>query len=143
MKFVADVMLGRLARLMRFDGYDVEYDPKFGDEELLKRSRSRILLTRDRDLAARASKNRAYFVQSTGAEIQLEEIQNNFPQADGNHATRCLVCNCKIRIARKSKIEHLVPPFVFKRHHEFYFCHRCRRVYWKGTHFERMMRMVE
>jgi len=58
MKFVADVMLGRLVRFMRFAGYDVEYDTNARDNDLLHRSRYRTLLTRGRELAARAAKRK-------------------------------------------------------------------------------------
>ena len=54
MRFVADVMLGRLARFLRFRGYDVEYDHRATDEELLLKSRRRIVLTKDRPLARTA-----------------------------------------------------------------------------------------
>jgi hypothetical protein len=143
MKFVADVMLGRLARWMRFEGYDVEYDAGFEDETLLRKTRSRILLTQDRALADHAPKNRAYRVTSTGAENQIAEIRRKFPPDPKDHSTRCLLCNRKLRRIRKSKVQHLLPPFVYQRHNEFYFCPSCRRVFWQGTHFEHMLRMID
>ena len=143
MKFVADVMLGRLTRLMRFHGYDVEYDPRAKDDQLLLKMRSRILLTKDRSLAARGRKTRVYLIETSGPENQLAEIRKTFPQPDSGRATRCLLCNSQIRRVRKRKVEHLVPPFVYRKHETFYFCSRCRRVYWQGTHFEHLMRMIE
>jgi uncharacterized protein with PIN domain len=141
MKFVADVMLGSLARLMRFYGYDVEYANTADDETLKKRSTYRILLTKDRELFSRVRKDRAYLVQNTGGKNQLREIQKQFPI--GNAGSRCIECNFKLRMIRKEKVEHLVPPFVFKRYNRFFFCRSCSRIYWKGTHFERMLRMLE
>lgn len=141
MKFIADVMLGRLARWMRFAGYDVEYDRTAGDDFLLRRSRWRILLTRDRALFLRARPGRAYFLEHTGAENQLAEIQSRFPDAAGS--PRCLVCNHAIRRVRKDLIRHLVPPFVYDKHRVFFRCSGCSRVYWKGTHFDHLSRMIE
>ncbi len=141
MKFVADVMLGRLARFMRFAGYDVEYDTNAGDNDLLHRSRYRTLLTRDRELAARAAKRKVYFVQTIGAEGQLEEIRKCFPLQKS--VPRCLVCNHPIRRIRKETVRHLVPPFVFRARTDFFRCKRCGRTYWKGSHFERLSRVIQ
>jgi len=138
-RFIADVMLGRLARLMRFNGYDVENDRTARDPDLLRKATRRTLLTKDRALAASGKRKHVYLVQSVGAEKQLEEIRKEFPQR--SNSTRCLVCNHPIRKVRKDKVRHLVPPFVYERQSEFYRCPHCRRVYWKGTHFDRMSRV--
>jgi uncharacterized protein with PIN domain len=141
MKFIADVMLGRLARFMRFAGYDVEYDSNAKDDFLFQRSQYKTLLTRDRELANRASKRKVYFVQTTGAENQLKEIQKQFPLS--NPSPRCLLCNRTIvRVARK-KISHLVPPFVYRTQERFFRCTGCNRIYWKGTHFDRLSRVIQ
>jgi uncharacterized protein with PIN domain len=141
MKFVADVMLGTLARLMRFHGYDVEYDNKADDETLKKRSVRRILLTKDRELFSHIREGRVYLVQNIGGKNQFREIQKQFPI--GNAGSRCIECNFQLRLIRKDKVEHLVPPFVFKRYNQFFLCRSCSRIYWKGTHFEQMLRMLE
>ncbi|MCI0413168.1 Mut7-C RNAse domain-containing protein [bacterium] len=141
MKFVADVMLGSLARLMRFHGYDVEYSNTADDETLRKRSVHRILLTKDRALSKRIRKGRSYLVQNTGGKDQLQEIQKQFPVR--NTSSRCVECNSKLRSIRKEKVEHLVPPFVYKKYNQFFSCPSCMRIYWQGTHFERMLRMLE
>jgi uncharacterized protein with PIN domain len=141
MKFVADVMLGRLARFMRFAGYDVEYDRNAHDDELFQRSRYRTLLTRDRELAARAAKRKVHFVQTTGGENQLEEIRKSFPLH--SKTPRCLLCNYPIRNVKKETVRHLVPPFVFKSHSDFFRCKQCAKIYWKGTHFERLSRVIQ
>ena len=143
MRFVADVMLGRLARLLRFYGYDVEYDNRATDEELLQRSRRRILLTKDRPLAER--RKNIYLVKRIGGENQLAEIQSAFPLPARNSSrpVRCLICNARLRRMARKKVEHLVPPFVFRRHKDFFLCPGCRRIYWEGTHYEAMMRMIK
>lgn len=142
-RFFADVMLGRLARLMRFQGYDVEYSAIARDSDLLHKIRGRILLTKDRDLAAAATAKRknVYLIASVGGENQLEEICSRFPQDYGT--SRCLVCNGLLRSLRKKNVQHLVPPFVFQKYTDFYRCSRCARIYWKGTHFERMSRVIK
>ncbi|HET6266800.1 MAG TPA: Mut7-C RNAse domain-containing protein [Acidobacteriota bacterium] len=140
MKFVADVMLGKLARLMRLAGYDVEYDSGAEDAALQKRSSRRVLLTKDRQLAQSAT--RVHFVRSTGAENQFAEIRRLFTLPRTAKA-RCSVCNLKIRRISKEKIRHLVPPYVFQTSRQFYLCLRCKRVYWSGTHLDRILAMIK
>jgi uncharacterized protein with PIN domain len=140
-RFIADVMLGRLARLMRFHGYDVEYDRAARDSDLLRMAPRRMLLTKDRGLAASGKRRNVYLVQSIGGEKQLEEIRRKFPQS--SNSTRCLICNHAIRKVRPDKIRHLVPPFVYEHHSQFYRCPKCHRIYWKGTHFRRMSQAVK
>lgn len=135
-------MLGRLARLMRFSGYDVEYDHTADDDTLFKRSRRRMLLTKDRPLAERATLEHCYFVRATGALLQLKEIRKQFPLKK-NARPRCLMCNVPIRSIPKTKIKHLVPPYVYSSREEFYICPKCKRAYWHGTHFDHMVRMIE
>ncbi|MGI6210058.1 MAG: Mut7-C RNAse domain-containing protein, partial [Anaerolineae bacterium] len=73
--FIADAMLGKLARWLRLAGYDTIYDAALDDRELARRAREsgRILLTRDRELAGRRGV-RAYLVQSEQVQEQLEEV---------------------------------------------------------------------
>jgi len=129
-------MLGRLARLMRFAGYDVEYDNRVDDDTLRKKSRFKVVLTKDRPLAASIRSDRVYFVQAIGGETQLAEIRKKFPAIG---LSRCLICNRVIRRISKKRIQHLVPPFVFNKNEEFFSCSQCQRVYWRGTHFNRML----
>jgi uncharacterized protein len=129
-------MLGRLARLMRFAGYDVEYDRAVVDDTLRKKSRYKIILTKDRPLAASIRDDRVYFVNAIGGEAQLAEIQAKFSSAG---KSRCLLCNRPIKRIVKKRVQHLVPPFVFKKYDKFFSCPQCKRVYWKGTHFNRML----
>jgi uncharacterized protein len=138
-------MLGRLTRFLRFRGYDVEYDHRITDEQLLCKSQRCIVLTKDRPLAAKMKEGRVYLVEETGAEKQFAEILCQFPPScsDRSRAIRCLVCNTKIRRIAKRKVQHLVPPFVLRQFAAFYFCPDCRRIYWPGTHYERMDRMIK
>jgi uncharacterized protein len=140
MRFVADVMLGKLARLMRLAGYDVEYDSGADDAALKKRSSRRVLLTKDRELADAA--RRVHFVRSIGAENQFVEIRRLFALPESAKA-RCSMCNLKIRRIAKEKIRHLVPPYVIQASRQFYLCPKCKRVYWAGTHMDRILAVIK
>jgi len=141
MKFVADVMLGSLAKAMRFCGYDVQYDNHADDETLKRQARYKVLLTKDRPLAAQLRQDRVYLVQGFGAENQLKELRAKFPLSGVR--SRCIECNGKLSGINKKKVQHLVPPYVFRRHTHFLRCRSCTRIYWTGTHYEKMARMLK
>ena len=141
MKFVADVMLGSLAKAMRFCGYDVLYDNHADDETLKKQSRHRLILTKDRPLTKQLRHEHTYLVQSIGIQRQLEEIRARFPIKVS--PPRCMECNGKLKKISKSKVQHLVPPFVWKHQEQFFRCGACSRIYWTGTHYENMLRMLK
>jgi uncharacterized protein len=134
-------MLGSLARRMRFAGYDVRYDNHADDEELKSLTRNRTLLTKDRPLAACVHPSRVYLIKSIGGERQLEEIRERFPIRE--KSPRCMECNGKLSRVRKGSIQHLIPPFVFNTQSDFLRCLSCSRVYWSGTHYEKMVRMLK
>jgi uncharacterized protein with PIN domain len=141
MKFVADVMLGSLAKAMRFCGYDVTYNNEADDESLKKQARHRLLLTKDQPLASQLPERCVYLVEGIGTRHQLDEIRLKFPMK--NRMPRCMECNGRLKKIRKSKVRHLVPPFVWKKQECFFQCSRCSQIYWRGTHYQNMLRMLE
>jgi uncharacterized protein with PIN domain len=145
-RFVADVHLGRLAAYLRMLGFDTLYRNDAPDEELARTAseQERILLTRDRGLLMRGAVTRGYCVRETRPRPQLAEVLARFDL--GRLAapfTRCLACNAPLEPAAKETVADRLPAGVCQRHEEFLECPACRRVYWKGTHYERMSRLVE
>jgi uncharacterized protein with PIN domain len=135
--FVADVMLGRLAKWLRIAGFDVLYSNRFGDDELvaLSRQQERILLSRDTRLLLRKAVDRFVFLESEQIEEQLAQV---FKATSINVLpgilTRCLACNRILLDIPRDQIRDRVPPFVFETQRLFKSCPDCRRVYWAGTH---------
>ena len=76
MKFIADVMLGRLAKRLRLLGFDVLYDRAFTDNELIRLSleQHRIILTRDTGLAERPLAANHLFIQSDHVDEQIHQV---------------------------------------------------------------------
>ena len=77
MTFVADCMLGRLAKWLRILGFDVLYFPKAEDRELaaIARREGRILLTRDSGLIEKTAKRpNRLFVRSDNWEDQVAQV---------------------------------------------------------------------
>ena len=148
--FVLDVHLGKLARHLRMVGFDTLWSQDFTDPELLKISNEehRILLTRDRELHDLAPAERRHYVQATEPGEQLREVVDRFGLKNQvvshkGFLSRCLECNSPIVEVNGEKIRDRVPAHLLEEQKEFYFCPRCERVYWKGSHFERMKTWVK
>lgn len=148
-KFVLDVHLGKLARHLRMVGLDSLWKDDYNDDELLEIStnENRVLLTRDRALHDRAKEGLRHYVQALDPELQLLEVLDRFNLQDRVRAgkgflSRCLECNSAIIPVRPDQLEERLPAHVRSRYQEFFLCPRCERIYWKGSHFDRMRERV-
>jgi uncharacterized protein len=144
-RFLADVHLGRLAAYLRMAGFDTQYDNTAGDRELAARSAAghRILLTRDRELLKRTAVTHGYYVRATAPREQLAEVIGRFDLAGSLRPfERCLECNAPLAAATAAEAAGRVPEGVLERHREFRMCPGCGRVYWEGSHFLRMQRLL-
>lgn len=145
-RFVLDGHLGRLAPRLRMLGFDVWWKPEVGDAELARRSSAehRILLTRDVGLLKRSEVTHGAFIRATRPQEQLREVVDRFDlRALFRPFTRCLVCNGRLRAAKDEEIARCAPEGVKARHTEFRACGACGRVYWPGTHQQRMEAEIE
>jgi uncharacterized protein with PIN domain len=144
-RFLLDVHLGKLAALLRMFGFDALCGGDRGDEELARVSRveKRIVLTRDRGLLKRRSVTHGYLVRSLAPREQLVEVLKRFDLAPGVRLfTRCMACNEPLRRVEKKDVLSLLPPKVREAYEEFSRCPRCGRVFWRGTHWERMRELA-
>lgn len=139
LRFVVDGMLGSLARWLRILGYDADYANQRDDAELVRISRAenRVLLTRDRALAGRRGV-RALLVESQSLDEQLAQVMAAFLLTASTGAARCPVCNTALVQATREEVANRVPAYVLRRHHYFQRCPGCRRVYWRGSHWQNM-----
>jgi len=145
-RFVLDVHLGRLARLLRLAGFDSLYANDWDDRTLsrLSRQEARILLTRDRGLLMRAEVTHGYCVRSPDPPAQLSEVLARFDLARLLEPfSLCLVCNEKLEALPRRRARERVPPLVARRYRRFRACPRCGRVYWRGSHWEHMRRYLQ
>jgi uncharacterized protein with PIN domain/sulfur carrier protein ThiS len=144
-RFVLDVHLGRLARLLRLAGFDSLYSNGWDDGELSRISRreARILLTRDRGLLMRAEVTHGYCVRSACPPEQLREVLARFDlNSRLEPFSLCLVCNRKLERLSRRRAKARVPEKVARSYRRFRVCPRCGRVYWRGTHWESMRRLL-
>jgi len=144
-RFVADVHLGTLARYLRLLGFDTRYRNDLDDVQLSRiagRGR-RILLTRDVGLLKRTAVLRGHWLRATDPERQLQEVVGALQLQRGLRPfTRCMSCNGRLATMVRAEAEGRVPLRVYRRFRAFARCRRCTRIYWRGTHFQRLQRLV-
>ncbi|HEY2590885.1 MAG TPA: Mut7-C RNAse domain-containing protein [Steroidobacteraceae bacterium] len=144
-RFVADVHLGALARRLRLLGFDTLYERHCDDARLaaLSASERRILLTRDVGLLKHGIVTRGHWVRATDPQRQIEEVVSAFSvERDLEPFTRCMVCNAELRPTERAAVEGRVPPRVHARFRRFMECERCGRIYWRGSHYERLEQLA-
>ena len=137
-RFVADSMLGTLAKWLRILGYDVLYFRQIRDEDLIltARKEGRILLTRDKELA-RKFENSLY-VPYLSTKDQLRFVVKRFGLSADGFLSRCAIDNSPLERVPKEEVVGKVPEGVLERVDEFWRCPVCGRIYWRGTHVREM-----
>ncbi len=143
-RFVADAMLGRLARWLRALGYDTLYDAEAEDHALVRQAlaQDRILLTRDVELARRRGV-RIVLIADDRVENQLRQLVATLHLSASGAFSRCVECNTPLVDLPREQARPLVPPYVFVTQPHFRRCPRCGRVYWRGTHWAQMRAALE
>lgn len=147
-RFVADVMLGSLSRWLRLFGFDTLYSNNFTDKELIKISvqDTRTLLTRDTKLAKSKLLKNVLFIHSENVREQIKEVLSRIPCHMNlvSLTPRCPLCNGEMEKVKKEeigKIKDEIPDHVVFTAEEFIMCKLCKKIYWHGTHKERINRM--
>ena len=146
-KFLVDVMLGTLARWLRILGYDTAYDNQIEDREILRRclQEDRVALTRDRLLIQQGRLPRQLFIESESLFDQIREVLAFI--GDRPHQERllirCLECNMLLAEVAKEKARTRIPPYVYQTQSRFKECPACQRIYWGGTHRQKIYAMLK
>ena len=143
--FILDNHLGKLATYLRILGFDAVYRNDYQDDTLAAKSvnLNKILLTRDRQLLMRKTIRFGYLIRSLQPEEQIFEIFQRFNLTGiVKPYHRCLRCNVPLVAVDKNSILHRLQPKTKKYFQDFHLCPQCERVYWKGSHYERMVDSV-
>jgi uncharacterized protein len=145
-RFVLDMHLGRLATHLRLLGFDTLYWTEAHDPFLAKVSEeeARILLTRDRGLLKRGNVTYGCHVWETNPEKQVVEVLRRFDLFSVVAPfTRCTLCNGMVDPVSKEEVLDQLEPKTRLYFHEFRRCRECGRVYWKGSHYQRILQLIE
>lgn len=151
-KFLADAMLGALARWLRVLDLDTTYDPAIDDPELVEiaLAEERVLLTRDRRLVERkALRGRHLLIASEVVDEQVQQVVEHLAQTAGWEPTpdclfrRCLRCNESLEPLPAAEARRFVAPFIARTQKRFRRCPSCERIFWASSHTRRMRRRLE
>lgn len=145
-RFVLDTHLGRLAAYLRMLGFDSLYRNDYDDVTLASISvdEQRTLLTCDRQLLMRKVITHGYFVRERQPRQQLLEILKRFDLFNVLHPfTRCMHCNGLIQQVDKQTIASHLLPRTREYYDEFWQCQDCYKIYWKGSHYQRMQLLID
>ncbi|HEY3474457.1 MAG TPA: Mut7-C RNAse domain-containing protein [Anaerolineales bacterium] len=145
-RFLLDNHLGRLAAYLRMLGFDCLYQNNYTDEELAEAltREERILLSRDRRLLMRKVVKHGYCPRSLDSLEQLAEVIGRFDLI-GRIVSfhRCLRCNHPLEPVSKEAVLDRLEPLTKLYFHEFQICPSCHQIYWKGSHYDRMQRLIQ
>ena len=145
-RFVADAHLGGLARYLRMAGFDTLYSNDLTDDtvEALAIDEQRTILTRDRELLKRRTITHGCFVRAIRPEEQFRELARRLGLSRvARPFSLCLHCNAPLRAVPKAEVLAQLPDSVRDTQDAFSKCDRCGRVYWKGSHYQRMAALIE
>lgn len=145
-RFILDVHLGRLARYLRMLGFDSAWRRNYSDVEIIDQARleHRIILTRDIGILKQKRVTHGYWLRNTRPGKQLAEVVEALDlQGQTRPFTRCMECNGLIRPLAPEDLAGRIDPEIRDRFESFWECAACSRVYWQGSHWWRMLRLVE
>jgi uncharacterized protein with PIN domain len=142
-RFVADVMVGKLARWLRMLGYDVLYSNRFKDDEIrrIADAEDRIVLTRDVELHQRA--RNSMLIADDHYESQVRQVVASLELQQFFPFTRCAECNTPLVETDRESVFVKIPPYVYLTQKHFAWCPSCDRVYWRGTHTDRILEKLQ
>jgi uncharacterized protein with PIN domain len=144
-QFVLDVHLGKLAHLLRMLGFDSIYHRDYTDDEIraISSKEKRIILTRDQNLLKAKMVTHGYWLRSTKPMEQIAEIVRRFDlKSSIKPFIRCLDCNGLIKKINKTKIFPPLPDYILRTYQDFFRCTACHKIYWQGSHFQRMSEKI-
>ena len=145
-RFILDVHLGKLAKYLRMTGFDTLYEKDYSDAEIVKISlnEKRIILTRDIGILKHKKITHGYWIRSQDPLEQFREVVRRFDLIDNfSPFHRCMTCNGLIREVPKEHIIKDLQPNTRQFYNVFYRCTECDNIYWKGSHYDRMVQFID
>jgi len=148
MKFLCDQMLGSLARWLRLFGFDTFYaNSEISDDEVLRiaENENRILITRDKELIIREKKKKIQLIETSLVDLdeQLIHVVKKEFIDEKMILSRCSLCNTILEEIKKNDVKTKVPEKVFLNNDRFWFCSKCDKIYWMGSHYNKIQSKID
>jgi len=142
--------VGKLAKWLRMMGYDSLFFDGEDDSQMVRQAlaEGRMILTRDAGIMKRRVVNngqlKALLIESEKPERQMQQLMATLElNKNLRPFTLCLECNHPLVERSREEVKDRVPPYVYKTQTQYMECPACRRIYWRGTHWEAMKRKLE
>jgi uncharacterized protein len=149
-RFITDQNVGKLTKFLRLLGFDTIFFIGESDTQMVQRALedNRVILTRDTHIPKRrlvtSGKVKVVLIKSDNIDDQIQQVINELNLAGIIKSfILCLECNRPLSVRTKEEITGKVPPYVFQNQRDFMECSECRRIYWKGTHWQAMIKKME
>jgi hypothetical protein len=145
-KFICDVHLGALARLLRLAGFDTLYRNDYADEKIvdIALAEKRCILTRDRGILKRKAVTHGYCLRSVHPEEQAREVLARFDlYSSMKPFALCIECGGAVSRVDKASVAAALPEKTRECYDEFYKCGLCGKIYWQGSHYADLEKIVE
>ncbi len=145
-RFILDVHLGKLAKYLRLCGFDTIFSTLYEDRELIDiaANEKRIILTCDRGLLKNKKVTHGYWIRSQKNAEQLRDVIHRFDLKEKiSLFTRCLKCNSLTIKVKKEKIIDRLQANTIRYFGDFKICPGCGRIYWNGSHYDNMKKIIE
>ena len=137
-------MLGTLAKWLRIYGFDTFFpNDMIDDSELIEicKKEDRILITRDKNLVIWARRENITTIKIKSIDIndQIRTVISEKEIDSKKFLSRCIICNCLVEDIKKVDVKGKIPKKSYENNERFWYCKKCDRIYWKGSHFENMI----
>jgi hypothetical protein len=145
-RFVLDVHLGKLTKYLRLCGFDSLYRRDFNEVEIIRLStlEKRTILTRDKELLKNTKITHGYWIRSQYLSEQMNEVFSRFDLKNQILPfIRCIECNGLLNQVSKEDILNRLQPETARYFNDFRMCSDCERIYWEGSHYERMKKYID
>ena len=145
-RFLADRMVGKLAKWLRILGYDTVYMPEVSPASVKREARrqGRILLTRRTCFLHQKDVPPFVFIRADRFREQLKQVCTDLQlTVSPSLLRRCSVCNRELETIERERVQDRVPAYVWQTQTTFFSCRKCRRVYWNATHRERIIEELQ
>ena len=137
--------MGKLAKWLRMMGYDSLFFNGSDDSHMVAQAlaEGRVILTRDTEIMKRrvitSGRLKAVLINSEEPERQMQQLMDTLDlERQFRPFTLCLECNQPLVERSREEVKDRVPPYVYKTQSQYMECPACHRIYWRGTHWERM-----